>query len=545
MSEPIDVLHGLPRGMYFDKKKYEKSTARSFEEVKEKLPKPVLSRNREFIDCYWYAVRLAYKNIHKPSEESGFVSDFVDAAFNEDIFLWDTAFITMFCNLFHEYIPGICSLDNFYCKQLEDGEIPRELVRDTGKDFYKWVNTYNKPLYSYFHNNYGHRKLTGINNIPYEDMYKPDLGRVVAQNPYLTLDNLNHPVLAWAELVSYCHTGDIERLRLVMEPLYHYYKALWYHIRHSNKLYVTDWASMDNSPRNKYLGCAVDTSCEMVLFANSLITIMEELLRHQIIDEALFKERSEFLKTTSELTRKAVNDLMWDEDKGFYFDLMDNGEKAPVKTIAAFWALISGVADKKQAERLVGWLQDKDTFNRIHRVPVCAADEEGYDEQGGYWRGSVWAPTNTMVIYGLLSYGYDALAKEIALNHLDNVVKVFENTKSIWENYPADYVTSGNADKKDFVGWSGIAPILYLIEFKIGLKADAINQEVIWTINSEEELIGCENYYFFGKAADFYASYKNGAMSLRIVTKDTFKLRVRYLDRMSSYLICGDTLLEL
>jgi hypothetical protein len=541
MTKARDIIDSLPRGMYFDKKKYEASYTMPFEAVKEKIPNPILSNGKEFIDCYWYAVKLAYKNMHKPSAESGFVSDFVDAAFNEDIFMWDTAFITMFCNLFHKYIPGICSLDNFYCKQFEDGEIPRELVRDSGKDFYKWVNIYDKPLYSYFHNNYGHRRLKEINDIPYDDMYKPDLRRRVDTNPYLTLDNLNHPIAAWAEYLSYCHTGDINRLKLVTEPLFHYYKSLWYHIRHSNNLYVTDWASMDNSPRNKYLGCAIDTSCEIVLFANSLVSIMKELLKQKLVEEETFSERSEFLRTTSMLTKDAINNNMWDEEKGFYFDLQDNNERAPVKTIAAFWALVSGVANDDQAKRLVSWLNDETAFNRIHRVPVCAADEEEYDEFGGYWRGSVWAPTNTMVIYGLLKYGYYDLAKEIALNHLENIVTVFEATGTIWENYPSDHISSGNADKKDFVGWSGLAPILYLIEFKIGLKADAVNHEVVWTIDDKADLIGCDNYWFFGKTANFYVNEMNGILNLRVSTDDKFNLKVRFGNQTCDYFIDGDT----
>lgn len=538
-------IYSLPRGMYFSKKEYSPFDLKPFEKTKERLPNPILSNNKKIIDCYWYAVRLAFKNVKRPTRESGFVSDFVDAAFNEDIFMWDTAFITMFCNLFHRFIPGICSLDNFYCKQLEDGEIPRELERESGKDFYKWVNAYDKPLYSYFHNNYGYRRLKEINNLSYEQMYKPNLGRKVEKNPYLTLDNLNHPIMAWAEYVSYLQTGDIERLKLVHEPLFHYYKALWYHLRHKNNLYVTDWASMDNSPRNKYLGCAVDTSCEMVLFARNLIDIMEELLKHGLIDKTLYRDRKAFLEESSEATKETINGLMWDERQGFYFDLKDDGERAPVKTIAAFWTLISGVASEKQAERLAAWLEDKATFNRIHRIPVCAADEEEYDGQGGYWRGSVWAPTNTMVIYGLLKYGYHKLAKDIALNHLDNVVKVFESTDTIWENYPPDHISSGNADKKDFVGWSGLGPILYLIEFKIGLKADAIKEQVTWSINSEEELSGCENYWFFGKTASFYAINKEGKICLDIKTTDKFKLQVKHLDKIRDYFIDGDTFIEL
>ena len=113
-----------------------------------------------------------------------------------------------------------------------------------------------------------------------------------------------------------------------MEPLFQYFKALWTHIRHANHLYVTDWASMDNSPRNKYLGCAVDTSCEMVLFAEMLLKIMDELQRAGRIEQQVYTKRRAFLKTTARLTKDAINNLMWDEDLGFYFDFEGQSGKS-------------------------------------------------------------------------------------------------------------------------------------------------------------------------------------------------------------------------
>src|SRR5690606_14779869 len=110
-------------------------------------------------------------------------------------------------------------------------------------------------------------------------------------------------------------------------------------------------------------------------------------------------------------------------------------------------------------------------------------------------------------------------AREIALNHLDNVVKVFTKTGTIWENYPPDFVSAGQNDRGDFVGWSGLGPILYLIEFKIGLKANALKGLVEWTIADEAKPGGCENYWFFGKTASFYAAKVDGALQIKIITE--------------------------
>lgn len=523
----------LERGMYFDKKTYADSVLKDFEALRDKLPQPVLPGKADWTACYDYAVRVLFSNRHVPIPQSGFVSNFVDAAFNEDIFLWDTCFMTLFCNLFHPYIPGIRSLDNFYCKQFEDGEIPRELVRETGKDFLLWVNTTDMPLYSYFHSHYGHRRLKEMDSLPYESLYKPQMGRTIEKNPYLTLDNLNHPILAFAEWESYCHTGDIGRLERVLEPLYRYYSAMKYHLRHISGLYVTDWASMDNSPRNQRMGLALDTSSEMALFAQNLLDIMR-VLKVKIGREE-DEERVRELRDDLRDLEARINSGMWDEESGFYHDLTFDGEPVKVKTIAAFWTLVAGVAKRERAERLCGWLRDTRTFNRLHRVPVLAADEPGYDPEGGYWKGSVWAPTNAMVVLGLEKCGETGLAKEIALNHVDMVAKVFRLTGTIWENYPADAISSGNADHQDFVGWSGIGPILFLLRYGIGLHPDGETDRLVWTLDEEmlrSGTVGCRKYWFRGKTADLTADLHEDKLSIKVSSRKDFDLEVRFRDEV-------------
>ena len=106
----------------------------------------------------------------------------------------------MFCNYAYPLVPGIISLDNFYIKQHEDGEISREIVRSTGHDFKEWINKENLPLFSRW--GYIGYPDVGIHSIKYTKRDIPD------KNPFLTLDAMNHPILAWAELESYFITGD-------------------------------------------------------------------------------------------------------------------------------------------------------------------------------------------------------------------------------------------------------------------------------------------------------------------------------------------------
>lgn len=270
--------------------------------------------------------------------------------------------------------------------------------------------------------------------------------------------------MAWAELECYRRTGDLERLHLVYEPLLRYYRALEKYLQQGNGLFMTDWACMDNSPRNPFLksgDCGVDVSCQMVLFARNLAEIARLLGK---AGEARALERE------AERMKKLIHRRMWDEQRRYYFDLAQNDGHAPVKAIAAYWALLARVANRSRTRALVAEMQNPKTFARLHYPPTLAADEKDFDPAGGYWRGAVWAPTSTLVIRGLENYDYDGLAREIAFNHLTNIGRVFPETGTLWENYAPDSAKRGKPAKQDFVGWSGIGPILYLLEYGIGLN---------------------------------------------------------------------------
>jgi len=484
-AQPTEEL-----GKYYAKKHYDTAPLPQWQATRPQLPSPIYESRPDWIATYWKSWELAFRNFHEPAAGSGFVSQFIDAAFNANIFLWDSCFMTMFCNYAHPLVPGIATLDNFYAKQHEDGEICREIVRNTGKDFSQWVNQENRPLFSRW------GKAPSSPPVPYDVEYR---GRTAPkQNPKLTLDALNHPILAWAELSSYRMTGDAARLGRVWQPLVHYYAALQEYLRQGNGLYMTDWASMDNSTRNVYLdrgGTGIDISAEMVLFARQLSEIA-----------GILGKAGEAGRYAADADRVAstINESMWDGQRRFYFDLTLDGKRAPVKTVAAFWTLLANVASRDQADALAAELENPKTFKRLNRVPTLAADEPGYVPSGGYWKGSVWAPTDTMVMRGLENYGYDARARDIALNHLNVAAQVFDKTGTIWENYAPDEAAQGNPARKDFAGWSAIGPILYLIEYAIGMRADAPKNTLAWNLTPGVQH-GCERYRFNGHIASLVA----------------------------------------
>ncbi len=136
------------QGRYFAKKAYIPKAKPIFAATRALLPAPRFDDHPGYVDMYWKAWELAFRNFHEPAAGTGFVSAFIDAAFNQNIFAWDTCFMTLFTNTAHPLVPGIASLDNFYTRQHEDGEICREIDRSTGRDYEAWINP-GKPLYQH------------------------------------------------------------------------------------------------------------------------------------------------------------------------------------------------------------------------------------------------------------------------------------------------------------------------------------------------------------------------------------------------------------
>jgi glycogen debranching enzyme len=348
---------------------------------------------------------------------------------------------------------------------------------------------------------------------------------------------LDHPILAWAEWESYLITGNKERLFRIWKPLVRYRQALEKYIRQGNGLYMTDWASMDNSTRNPELksgGTGIDISSEMVLFDLNMADIAEVIGKPE--DAAGFRKKASALSTL-------INQKMWNEKQHFYTDLTVNGKQSQIKTVAGFWTLLAKVASPARAAALLDQLKNPATFGTINPVPTLAADEKGFSLTGNYWCGSVWAPTNTMVIRGLENYGYHEEAYHIAMRHLHLLAEVYKKTGTIWENYAPESVTYGlHADgspvEKDFVGWSGIGPIMYFIEYAIGLKADAPKNEIVWTIRSSDQS-GCRNFRFNNRVTTLLAIPADNQQNLKIQVQATapFTLKVKWKSRIRTLAI--------
>jgi glycogen debranching enzyme len=237
------------------------------------------------------------------------------------------------------------------------------------------------------------------------------------------------------------------------------------------------------------------------------------------------------LREERERLSLTINERLWNEERAFYHDELADGTLSEVKTVGAFWALLADAVPQERIDRFVGHLQDPRKFGRPHRVPSLSADHPEYDPGGGYWLGGVWPPTNYMILRGLDRAGYQALAHEISREDLDNVVKVFQETGTLWENYAPERAAQGNRAKDDFVGWSGLAPVAGLFEYVFGLRANAPSGRLLWDVRLLESH-GINGYPFGGDGVlDLSCAARSTAAEepeIRASSTVSLKLKIRW-----------------
>lgn len=343
-------------------------------------------------------------------------------------------------------------------------------------------------------------------------------------------------LMPWCEMVYYHQFGDTERLHKVFPVLCAYYK--WLRLNHTwrnGTYWSSGWGTgMDNMPRvpEDYSPIYshghmiwLDTNLQQLFTANLLLEMGFYLERWQEIED--FEDEAKMLG-------KYIQENLWDEKTGFLYDQYADGSLCTTKGIGAYWALFTDVLTDEQLERMVKELENPVTFNRKYRIPSLSADHPKYKENGRYWQGGVWPGTNYMVMQGLSKKGYRKLAREICLNHYNEVLEVYKNTGTFWEYYSPEKAEPGFMARKNFVGWAGLPPIAELIEFIIGIQGDYVNQQIVWDMNLTEAN-GIERYPFGPEGmVNLKAEARRSANDEPRITIDTnigFELIVHYGDK--------------
>lgn len=460
---------------------------------KSALPEPVIEGKPEWVDIYYKAWELAFKNIDYVDKE-GWKPQLTCMPGVGVIWQWDSCFMTLITNYANGTLNGLNNLDNLY-----------RLRRES-------------------------------------DGYMSMAYRIEQEAPAYG-ERINPPLLAWAEWEAYLVSGDSSRFEKVLPALEGFFDFIEKKRTRNCGLYWFEdpgSSGMDNAPRGGYrsLGlngsdlCHIDLACQQALSAKC-IAQMFKVLGNQ--------EKAAFYRAEHQRICDLINRYHWSEKAQFYFDFFirttpDKKVKfLNSKTMASSWTLLCGAAQGERGQKMIDHLFNPEEFYTKVPFASLSKDDPNYDSTGGYWLGSVWAPTNSAAIRGIAEVGRPELAREAAIRYLDVICAVANDPAygSIWECYaPEAYrpatAEAGEIVRADFVGWSGLAPITMLIENIIGLTFDAQENKVKFRL-FPNRCCGLRNMHFNGNVVSVECTKYipiAGKSEMKVKTEKPFTLVV-------------------
>ncbi|MDR2404169.1 MAG: hypothetical protein LBD78_09085 [Spirochaetaceae bacterium] len=308
-------------------------------------------------------------------------------------------------------------------------------------------------------------------------------------------EGLGLPLFAWAEFNLYHKSANKKRVKDVIPILHKYLNWIDTVFRRPNGLYEVPPAAtgMPNSLREE-AAYPVDFNAVMainVLYMSALADILND-------KDASFQYKRHYFSL-----KTRINNLMWDNEDGFYYDIDKNEKRLPIKTIAGYWPLLAEIPNDDKAERIIDKLQNPRFFGSPHPFPSMAVSEPGFDENGHGFRGSVFPHLTFMVIKGLELYQRWDMARECATRHLYFVLDSMSpdgnhHKGNLWEAYlplregPAQWPGRPDFPRAQYLTYDGLSTICLTIENIVGLFISLPRKTVDWIIPNLE-IMGVEN----------------------------------------------------
>lgn len=170
-------------------------------------------------------------------------------------------------------------------------------------------------------------------------------------------------------------------------------------------------------------------------------------------------DADKFLNDASVL-KKRINEMMFDEKNGFYYDINVIDKSFVVTQGTEGWIpLWAKVAEDGQAEQVKQVMCDSAKFNTYLPFPTVSADDPKY--MSGYWRGPVWLDQAYFAIEGMKNYGYKDEANKFVKHLFDRLDGLKDSDLPIRENYDP---RNGGGLKVNHFSWSAAHLLLLYLD---------------------------------------------------------------------------------
>ena len=403
--------------------------------------------DQDFVDLYdrsWVWIDEFWK---KGTEENGFVGNYVSYNDQKTFDLFSCCLSSLFLNYSNQTYSPFDMIDFFYSKQEPNGAIRSQYSVENGA-----------PVLS-------------------ED------------NP----EGIVIPLFAYVEFLFYHKIGNKKRLKDIVPILENYFNWIKEMFQKENGLFSVPISACltGNVPREKTV-YPVDFNTLMALNA---------LYMSNIGDILNDKELSFRYKRLYFSLKTRINNLMWDQDTGFYHDLDAQQQRLPLKMIGAYWTFLAEIPNDERAARMIEYLKDPEVFGTDNPFPSVSVDSPCYKENVQGYCGAVVPSNIYCVVKGLEKYGEYVFARECAIRHvyfiLDTLHPGEEVQGDVWEAYlptkEGTPASDGNEfPRKKFLPQVCLVTITMMIEDIIGLDVSLPRKTVNWMVPNLE-VMGIEN----------------------------------------------------
>jgi hypothetical protein len=186
------------------------------------------------------------------------------------------------------------------------------------------------------------------------------------------------------------------------------------------------------------------------------------------------KDAESYAERGTELARR-MNVVLWDEEDGCYYDVVSVTDEPIVRIKIKSWSCLTplwaGAAPPDRAKTLVERhvLNPEEYWGRFG-IPSLARSERVYNQakrallyihvekrrwEVSNWQGPVWVIPNWQAMHGLMRYGYQAEARELANRIVGLLAADLEATGAMHENYDAE--TGVGLWSPNFGSWNLLA----------------------------------------------------------------------------------------
>jgi len=396
--------------------------------------------DQDFVDLYdrsWVWINEHWKT---GTEQNKFAGNYVSYAGQKTFNMFDSCLSALFLNYSNQTYSPFDMLDFFYSRQEESGAIRSDYSIEDGS-----------PIVS-------------------------------SDNP----EGVVIPLLAYVEFVFYHKIGNKKRLKDIVPALENYFNWLKATFQKENGLFAVPVSACltGNIPREKTV-YPVDFNTMVALNALYLSNIGD------ILND---KELSFRYKRLYFTLKTRINNLMWDPESHFYYDLDASEQRIPLKLIGAYWTMLTEIPNDERAAYMIEYLKDPQVFGTDNPFPSVSADSHCYRENVSGYCGAV-VPSNVYcVVKGLEKYGEYVFARECAIRHmyfiLDTLHPEGDKPGDVWEAYLPNKegvpAADGEFPRKRFLPQACLVTITLMIEDIVGLDVSLPRKTVYWTVPNLE-----------------------------------------------------------